>query len=233
LYSYNERHNEANQEENRDGHSDNRSWNCGAEGPTDDPEIRALRDRMRRNAIATMFLSQGTPMLLMGDEVGRTQHGNNNAYCQDNEMNWLPWEGYEPEDEEFLKFVRRLILYRKARARLRTKRFLHGDMIADKFKDVSWLRPSGEPMTDEDWTNPDLRSLGLLHCDERGQCILLLINGFHEPVEFSLASELGAAGWKLVMRTDNGRWPVWEAMRVPHTFELADRSMAVLEGRLR
>src|SRR5690606_29446126 len=123
LYAYNERHNEANKEDNRDGHSDNRSWNCGVEGPTDDEGVRALRAKMRRNAIATLLLSQGTPLILMGDEIGRTQHGNINAYCQDNEMNWLSWEELDSEDEAFLQFVRRLIGYRRSRPRFLSKNF--------------------------------------------------------------------------------------------------------------
>ncbi|GAB1581151.1 glycogen debranching protein GlgX [Phyllobacterium phragmitis] len=233
LYSYNERHNEANQEDNRDGHADNRSWNCGVEGPTDDQEIKALRARMRRNALATILLSQGTPMLLMGDEIGRTQHGNNNAYCQDNEINWFPWENNDPEEEAFLQFVRRLIVFRRSRARLKLKRFLHGRQIADRFRDVTWLRPTGEEMSDEDWQDPWLKALGLLHCDERGSCMLILINGHPGAVEFHLPRELGVPGWKTVMRTDTGQWPLWEAARAPHRLNVADRSLIVLEGNIR
>ena len=233
LYSYNERHNEANQEDNRDGHADNRSWNCGVEGPTDDPEIRALRAKMRRNALATILLSQGTPMLLMGDEIGRTQKGNNNAYCQDNEINWFPWEANDPEEQVFLQFVRRLIVFRHSRARLKLKRFLHGRRITDKFRDVTWLRPTGEEMSDEDWQDPWLKALGLLHCDERGSCMLILINGHPGAVEFHLPRELGVPGWKTVMRTDTGQWPLWEAVRTPHRLNVADRSMIVLEGNIR
>ncbi|WP_173932370.1 glycogen debranching protein GlgX [Chelativorans sp. Marseille-P2723] len=233
LYSYNERHNEANQEENRDGHSDNKSWNCGVEGPTDDPDILALRARMRRNAIATMLLSQGTPMILMGDEVGRTQHGNNNAYCQDNEMNWLPWEGIDPEDEAFLQFVRKLLQYRHARPRLTYRSFLHGRMVADGIRDVSWLRPSGEPMVDEDWADPNLRTLGLMHCEAHGSAILILFNAAPEAVEFKLPRELGAAGWRIVMRTDTGRWPVWDVLRTPAEIDVGAHTVLLLEGRIR
>jgi isoamylase len=233
LYSYNERHNEDNQEGNRDGHGDNRSWNCGVEGPTDDAEINALRARMRRNALTTIFLSQGTPMLLMGDEIGRSQNGNNNAYCQDNEINWLSWEEREPEEEAFLDFVRRLVQFRRSRPRLRLKRFLHGRLAAANVKDVTWLTPSGVEMTDEDWRDPGLKVLGLMHTDERGSCMLILINGFHADVEFSLPREHGAAGWKTIMRTDTGHWPLWEAVRTPHKLQLPSRSMILLEGRIR
>jgi isoamylase len=233
LYSYNERHNEANQEDNRDGHSDNRSWNCGAEGPTDDPDIRALRAKMRRNALATILLSQGTPMLLMGDEVGRTQHGNNNAYCQDNEINWLPWENNEPGEDAFLEFVRALVGFRRSRTRLQPKRFLHGHRITNGFPDVRWLRPTGEDMSDEDWQDPWMKAFGLLHCDEHGACMLILINGHPGAVGFQLPRELGVSEWKTAMRTDTGRWPLWETMQAPHELQVAEHSMIVLEGSIK
>lgn len=233
LFSYNERHNEANQEDNRDGHSDNRSWNCGVEGPTDDPDIRNLRARMRRNALATIMLSQGTPMLLMGDEVGRTQHGNNNAYCQDEPMNWLPWDEIEAEDENFLKFVRRLLAFRHARPILRQKRFLHGRPVSSDARDVTWLRPSGEPMREGDWRDDDLKTFGLMLSDERNSSLLILFNGAPEPTEFALTREMGAPGWKMIMRTDTGEWPLWDLMRTPHTLEVPDRSIFVLEGRIK
>ncbi|WP_274424055.1 glycogen debranching protein GlgX [Chelativorans sp. YIM 93263] len=231
LYAYNERHNEANQEENRDGHGDNRSWNCGEEGPTDNRDILALRAKMRRNAIATLLLSQGTPMLLMGDEVGRTQYGNNNAYCQDNEMNWLPWADHDPEDEAFFQFVRRMIAYRRSSPHLRRKHFLHGRPVDGGFLDVTWLKASGEQMSDEDWQDPGLKSLGLMHCDERRSCLLILLNSSPEPMEFQLPRELGVPGWQVIMRTETGQWPVWDAIRTPGSIQLADRSMVILEGR--
>jgi glycogen operon protein len=233
LYAYNERHNEANQEDNRDGHSDNRSWNCGVEGATGDPEIQALRAKMRRNALATILLSQGTPMILMGDEVGRSQEGNNNAYCQDNEINWLAWTEREPEQDEFLEFVRKLIRFRRSHPRLMLKHFLHGRRIGDKFRDVTWLSASGSEMTEDEWRDPGLRVLGLMHCDERGSCLLILLNASPEDAEFHLSRESGVAGWKVVMRTDTGQWPFWEAIRTPHQLHLPSRSMILLEGRIR
>lgn len=233
LYAYNERHNEENGEDNRDGHSDNRSWNCGVEGPTDDPDIISLRARMRRNALTTILLSQGTPMLLMGDEVGRSQNGNNNTYCQDKEINWLSWPERNAEDEAFLDFVSKLIKFRKSRPRLTLKNFLHGRRVTDKSRDVSWLRPSGEEMSDEDWHDPATKALGLMHCDERGSCMLILMNASHEAMDFHLPREAGAAGWKIVMRTDEGHWPLWEAVRTPHNLNLPERSIILLEGRIR
>jgi glycogen operon protein len=233
LYSYDHRHNEENLEDNHDGHYDNRSWNCGVEGPTDDPDILALRAKMRRNAIATILLSQGTPMLLMGDEIGRSQDGNNNAYCQDKDINWLSWINRDPQDEEFLEFVRKLIAFRQSRPRLSAKHFLHGRYINGDVRDVSWLSPSGNEMTEKEWHDPEARSLGLMHCDERGSCLLIVINGSDQPVDFHLSQELPVAGWKLVMRTDTGQWPVWEAFRPPKEFTVAARSIVLLEGPLK
>ena len=144
LWSYNDKHNQANGEGNHDGHDDNRSWNCGVEGPTDDPKVRSLRERMRRNTIATLLLSQGTPMLLMGDEIGRTQNGNNNAYCQDNETAWMRWRAMTGRDFAFMEFVRGVIAVRKRYPVLRAQNFLHGTEIHDDgTRDVIWLRPDG------------------------------------------------------------------------------------------
>ena len=145
LWSYNSKHNEANGEGNRDGHDDNRSWNCGVEGPTDDPAILDLRDRMRRGIMATLLLSQGTPMILMGDEVGRTQNGNNNAYCQDNEIAWLEWKDVSDRDRAFMEFVRGVIRMRKRYRILRANRFLHGEPVDEKgTRSVVWFRPDGQ-----------------------------------------------------------------------------------------
>lgn len=155
--SYNEKHNEANGEENRDGHNHNLSDNCGVEGPTDDPAILARRNRRRRNLMATMLLSQGTPMVLAGDELGNSQGGNNNAYCQDNPIGWVDWEGADPD---FLDFCRRLIAFRKANPILRQKRFLHSQpREQDGLPDLFWRRADGEPMRDGDWNDPELRLL--------------------------------------------------------------------------
>jgi glycogen operon protein len=157
LVSYNDKHNEANGEGNRDGESFNRSWNCGAEGPTDDPEVLALRARQRRNLVTTVLLSQGVPMLLGGDEIGRTQGGNNNAYCQDNEVSWFDWDHV---DEEFAEWVRRVAGLRRAHAVLRRRRWFQGRKIRDT-EDLAWFRPDGATMTDDDWETGYARSIGV------------------------------------------------------------------------
>jgi isoamylase len=157
LVSYNDKHNEANGEENRDGESFNRSWNCGVEGPSDDPDVVALRARQRRNLVTTLLLSQGVPMLLGGDEIGRTQAGNNNAYCQDNETSWFDWDHV---DEEFADWVRRVAGLRREHAVLRRRRWFQGRKIRDT-EDLAWFRPDGETMTDDDWETGYARSIGV------------------------------------------------------------------------
>ena len=155
--SYDEKHNEANGEANHDGESHNRSWNHGVEGPTDDPEIVALRAKQRRNMIATLLLSQGVPMLSGGDELGRTQGGNNNAYCQDNEISWYDWVG---ADTEFLEWVRRLVAFRAAHPVFRRRRWFQGRRIRG-MDDMVWFRYDGVEMTDDDWENGYARSVGV------------------------------------------------------------------------
>ena len=151
LVSYNEKHNEANLEDNRDGTDDNRSWNRGVEGETDDPEINALRERQQRNFLATLILSQGTPMLLGGDEFGRTQHGNNNAWCQDNEISWFDW-GLLEENRELFEFVQKLIVLRRAHPVFRRRQYLRGtDEDGSGLPDVWWFRTDGHRMTKTDW----------------------------------------------------------------------------------
>jgi isoamylase len=158
LVSYNEKHNEANGEGNRDGESFNRSWNCGIEGPTDDPAVLALRARQRRNLVTTLLLSQGVPMLLGGDEVGRTQGGNNNAYCQDNEVSWFDWDHV---DAEFADWVRSVTGLRRAHAVLRRRRWFQGRKIRDT-EDLGWFRPDGATMTDDDWETGYARAIGVV-----------------------------------------------------------------------
>src|SRR5690606_22286501 len=150
LVSYDRKHNEANGEDNRDGTDDNRSWNCGAEGPVDDPEINRLRRRQRRNFLATLFVSQGVPMVLAGDEIGRTQHGNNNAYCQDNELSWVDWSLVERE-RDLLEFVRSLAALRRRHPVFRRRRFFRG--TGDGTHAVAWLTPAGGEMREADWHN--------------------------------------------------------------------------------
>ncbi|MBA3914995.1 MAG: glycogen debranching protein GlgX, partial [Acidobacteriales bacterium] len=161
LVSYNGKHNEANGEDNRDGTDNNRSWNCGTEGPTDDPQINALRMQQKRNFIATMFLSQGVPMLLAGDAIGHTQGGNNNAYCQDNEISWINWE-LSPPDRELLHFTQRMIALRKNHPVFHRRNFFQGRAIkGEGISDIIWLNPDGKEMGDEAWRNDSARCLGV------------------------------------------------------------------------
>ncbi|WP_119681140.1 glycogen debranching protein GlgX [Indioceanicola profundi] len=213
LVSYNDKHNEANGEGNRDGHSNNHSWNHGVEGPTDDPEIIALRERQKRNMLATMFLSMGTPMLLAGDEFGRTQHGNNNAYCQDNEIAWLDWEGIGDEGRALTEFVRRAIALRQSFPVLRRGRFLTGAYNAElDVKDLSWYTPAGVEMEQDQWGDPNARCLGML-VDGRAQAtgirrpgmdatVLLIVNSHHDVVRFTLPEVAGGSTWRLMLDTN-------------------------------
>jgi glycogen operon protein len=216
LVSYNDKHNEANQEDSRDGTDDNNSWNCGLEGPTDDPEIRRLRVKQRRNMLATLLLSQGLPMLVAGDEFGRSQGGNNNAYCQDNGISWIDWENIGDEDRAFLEFVRKLIRLRRDHIVFHRNRFFLADAIAGTdIRDITWHRSDGDEMTDEDWGDGELRALSLLIRGEAGEyhltatgepqlddSFLLILNAFHEPVEWVIpALEVGAV-WERLLDTD-------------------------------
>jgi isoamylase len=192
LVSYNERHNEANRENNQDGHSHNLSWNCGVEGPTDDPAVLALRARQKRNFLATVMLSQGVPMILMGDELSRTQGGNNNAYCQDNEIGWLDWEVSAGVDPELLPFVRTLTALRKRYDAFRRRAFLTGAKVpGNGLKDVYWLAPEGREMTTQDWTEGLRRTLGMQLGNDAsdGQRFLILLNAAPDPVDFTIADQ--------------------------------------------
>jgi glycogen operon protein len=220
LVSYNDKHNEANGEDNRDGHSHNLSWNCGAEGPTDDPQVNALRARQQRNLLGTLLLSQGVPMLLAGDEIGRTQHGNNNAYAQDNEMSWLDWR-LDREREDLAAFVARMIAFRRRHPALRRRDFFAG-RTAGQRADVRWLRPDGHEMTEAQWDEHFAKCIGMLivgsamaDTDDRGaplvdDDLLLLFNAHHEDVTFALPPP--AAGWTVEIDTA-------EPDRAPGPFE--------------
>jgi isoamylase len=212
LVSYNQKHNEANKEDNRDGSDNNNSWNCGAEGPTDDPEIRALRLRQMRNLLTTLMLSQGVPMLLAGDEFARTQGGNNNPYCQDSEIGWLDWQ-LDAEGEELLAFTKRLIRLRSDHIVFRRGRFFQGAVIpGTDVKDVTWLRADGEEMTEGDWADAEARSLclllsgeaGLMHLTARGEketddTFLLIVNASHEEARQKLPAARDGAGWQTLI----------------------------------
>src|SRR3954467_12826 len=210
LVSYNEKHNEANLEDNRDGSDDNRSWNLGVEGETDDPAVRALRARQQRNFLATLLLSQGVPMLLGGDELGRTQRGNNNAWCQDNEISWFDWEA---ADGELLEFARRAIALRSAHPVFRRTSFLTGKAGESGLPDAWWFRADGRRMTQRDWTNPDTRTLGVFlngrEIRERtahgeplfGDSFLLVFNAHSEPVVFTLPTRRFGSRWQVELAT--------------------------------
>jgi isoamylase len=209
LVAYNDKHNEANGEGNRDGESHNRSWNCGVEGPTDDPAILALRARQQRNFLATLLLSQGVPMLLGGDEQGRTQRGNNNGYCQDNEVSWYDWSDV---DETLLDFTRWLMRLRREHPVFRRRRWFQGRPIRGKGPaDIAWFRPDGEEMSDDDWHGSAstlgmfLNGLAIAAPDARGEQVvddsfIALFNGHFEDVTFVLARPWGDR-WEVVLDT--------------------------------
>jgi isoamylase len=233
LVSYNERHNEANGENNQDGHAHNVSWNCGVEGPTDDPEILALRARQKRNLIATVLLSQGMPMLLMGDELSRSQGGNNNAYAQDNEISWVNWQENN-SDPEFLTFVQTLIALRKRYDAFRRRDFLSGAIMrANGLKDVYWLAPEGREMTTADWAVGLRRTLGMqVGNDAReGQRFLILLNAAPEAVEFNLAKQ-PEGRWVQVFNTTLPEGLVRgtpTVLRSGGTFRLEPRSLELFQ----
>ncbi|MGH8186348.1 MAG: glycogen debranching protein GlgX, partial [Steroidobacteraceae bacterium] len=209
--AYNEKHNEANLEENRDGHNHKLSWNCGVEGPTDDRAIIELRERQSRNFLATLLLSQGVPMLLAGDEFGRTQRGNNNAYCQDNEVSWVDWE-LAGRRIWLIAFVRQLLTLRKQAPGLRRDTFLKGARQVDReHKDVSWRHPLGHELTAADWHDEHARALGVLighaFTDPYGTPnghLLFLCNAGDQPVDFRLPAPKTGAVWQVVF--DTARW---------------------------
>ena len=213
LVSYEQKHNEANGEDNHDGSDDNRSWNCGVEGPTDDPAVLTLRRRQQRNFLATLLLSQGVPMLCGGDEIGRSQRGNNNAYGQDNELSWFDWEHL---DEELLAFTRDLVRFRHRHPVFRRRRFFQGRPIRGQLSDIGWFRPDGEQMTDDDWTVGYAKSLGVfLNGDAipdpgpRGEHVVddsffLLLNAYAEPLDFALPGGRWGQVWSEVLRTGHG-----------------------------
>ncbi|OBH84516.1 glycogen debranching protein GlgX [Mycobacterium scrofulaceum] len=214
LVSYNEKHNEANGENNNDGESHNRSWNCGVEGPTDDPEVNALRARQQRNFLTTLLLSQGVPMICHGDELGRTQNGNNNGYCQDNEITWIDWS---KADNGLLEFTRMVTALRANHPVFRRRRFFSGKPLGrrgqDGLPDIAWFTPEGTEMTEEDWGAGFAKSVavflnghGIPDRDARGQRVLddsflMCFNAHYEPIEFTLPPKEFGAAWQLVVFT--------------------------------
>ncbi len=242
LVSYNHKHNEANGEDNRDGTDDNRSWNCGVEGPTDDPAVNELRARQKRNFLVTLFLSQGVPMLLAGDEMGRTQGGNNNAYCQDSPLSWLDWDPNRLAggEQDLLQFTETLAGLRHDHPVFRRRRFFHGQGPGSEKGDIVWLTPAGEVMTDADWGASYARSLAVFlngaaisEPDPRGGKItdakfLLLFNAHNNPITFTLPEASYAAGWEVVIDTGLG---VSGAIHPPKKeIEVRDHAVVVLRS---
>ena len=230
LVSYNGRHNDANPA--LDGVETNWSWNCGVEGPANDPAIRALRLHQMRNLLATLLLSQGVPMVMAGDEFGRTQRGNNNAYCQDNEISWVDWELCAGEAAELVEFVRRLIVVRRAYPALRRPHFFRGLPLPDAdLKDAGWIRPDGREMEASDWQRTDAHVLGLLIGGDARRGLLLLLNAHADKIPFTLPSAGGLTIWRTLIDTARPRFtdPA-EAFRLGSAFTLRGRSLALFEG---
>ena len=240
VVSYNDKHNDANGEENRDGHSENLSHNYGAEGPTEDPEIRTVRFRQMRNMIATLLFSQGTPMILAGDEFARTQGGNNNAYAQDNEIGWIDWEGIDGDGKALLDFTREVIELRRENSILRRGRFLAGAYNAElDVKDVTWLTPLGEEMADANWKDPMARSLGVL-LDGRAQptgirkrgtdlTLLLIVNAHHEAVVFKLPTVVGGRDWRRLLDTNQPEPGRPKPFEFGHDYVVTGRSLLLFK----
>jgi len=241
LVSYNDKHNEANGEDNRDGHDNNASWNHGVEGPTGDPEIMRLREQQKRNLFATLLLSQGVPMILAGDEFGRTQNGNNNAYCQDNEINWVDWYWDDPK-WRLLNFVKRMIRLRKDHPIFRRRDFFHGAAPSEGArKDVAWLKPDGQEMTAQEWEKDFARSLAMwLHgdslpeTDDRGRALrdssyLVLFNAHHDAIDFRLPDAGPGVTWRAEVDTsfESGE-PGAERASPEGAYTLPGRSLALL-----
>jgi len=238
LVSYNEKHNEANGEDNRDGENHNRSWNGGVEGDTDDAEILALRRRQRRNFLTTLFLSQGVPMLLGGDELGRTQRGNNNAYCQDSELSWFDWSQV---DRELLEFTRRLIALQRAHPVFRRRGWFQGQQIhGGALRDIGWFRTDGGEMEDGNWAEAACNILGvflngegIVTLDARGERILddsfyLVLNAHHEPTRFALPDPTWGQRWQLVLDTAVGFVDDGRELAASEEIELTPRSVVLL-----
>ena len=242
LVSYNDKHNEANGENNQDGANDNNSWNCGAEGPTDDQAITALRAQQRRNFMATLLLSAGVPMLLAGDEFGHTQHGNNNTYCQDNETTWLNWN-LSDEQRDFLRFVRSVIHIRRTQPVFQRRKFFQGRTIdGTDVPDISWFQPSGKEMTDEDWNAGYTQCLGVRFpgdligdVNERnepitGDSVVLLVNAHHEAIPFRLPSRGESQEWERLIDTAD---PEAESIKRKggEQYKIQGRSMVILRSK--
>jgi glycogen operon protein len=240
LVSYNDKHNDANGEDNRDGHSHNLSWNHGVEGPTDDPAIKALRFKQMRNLLATLLFSRGTPMILAGDEIARTQQGNNNAYAQDNEISWIDWESIDQDGWDLFEFTKKLMEIRQGQPLFRRGRFLTGAFNEHLgVKDVAWLDPNAREMSSEQWTDPNARSFGML-LDGRAQAtgiirkgidrtLLMMINAHHDNVRFVLPTVPGGTTWQLLLDTNQPLWARRQQLDAGDTADIPGRSLLLWE----
>ena len=239
LVSYHEKRNEANGEDNRDGESHNRGWNCGAEGPTDDPEVNALRSRQQRNLLTTLLLSQGVPMLLGGDEMGRTQQGNNNAYCQDDELSWYDWDA---ADTGLLAFTRRLTGLGRAHPTFHRRQFFQGRNVRGAETDLAWFTTAGDEMHDDDWADPQRKQVAVflggdnIETGQRGEQIsdddfLWLVNAGHDPVTFSIPIRFGERRWEVALDTAaDVLEPGAPASTVDHDVELPAHAQMLLRS---
>ena len=241
LVSYNQKHNEANGEDNRDGNDNNLAWNCGVEGPSDDPAVNALRERQKRNLMVSLLLSQGVPMLLAGDEIGHTQNGNNNAYCQDNEISWINWELGKKEEQLYF-FVARIIKLRREHPVFSRRRFLQDQStVTDDDKEVMWFAPNGAEMTETEWKQGFARCLGVYlagtairRIDRRGQNVkdrnfLALFNAHHEPIAFALPQLTAEGAWSAVLDTSLTQDPFADTRHESGSaYALQGRSIALL-----
>jgi glycogen operon protein len=241
LVSYNEKHNEANGEDNRDGESHNRSWNCGVEGPTDDPEILALRHQQMRNILVTLILSQGTPMIAHGDEIGRTQQGNNNVYCQDSPLSWMDWTLKET-NADLLEFTKKVTALRKAHPVFRRRRFFDGEPLrtGDQVRDIAWLTPAGQEMSHDDW-NSGFKFVGMFLNGEaipepnsRGERVvddsfLLCFNAHSKPIDFVAPDGDYAEEWSAVLDTWDATGSTDAVLKAGESITVPGRSVLVLQ----
>ena len=241
LVSYNDKHNEANGENNRDGTNNNLSFNHGVEGPTDDPAIRAVRERQKRNMLATLILSHGTPMIPAGDEFGRTQRGNNNAYCQDNEISWLEWPDISDDGHALTSFVRKLTFLRHVFPILRRGRFLSAQWNEEtQVKDVTWINADGSEMSQKQWQDPYMRCFGMLldgRCQESGikrqagdASLLLIMNAYHDVVKFTLPELVGGSRWLSLLDTNQPERSDTPTFGVGDVYGVTARSFLLLAG---
>ena len=229
LVSYNEPHNEANQEQS--GESHNRSWNCGEEGPTKSPETNKLRQRQLRNLLCSLVFSQGVPMLLAGDEMGNSQHGNNNAYCQDDEISWIDWN-LDDSKKSLLDFTRLIISLRKKHPALHRAHFFHDKFGEDgTLPEVAWLSINGEVMGEEEWKAPDARVLGMYFSGDEDTVFLLVLYAHHEDATFKMPPDHYARSWKRLIDTSHQQIEASKTYAPGDEYPLTSRSLVLFEAQ--